>query len=168
MTAEIMNQANEIITSLSQSYHQFCTKLQRAVIEQPNEPIAQCYNFVGRQVQYLKSDVLPAIQKHTPEAITSLAKNAFWVVPCVAIATGHITDTVAGVGVGVTSYLSGNADSRRLGEHLAIAGFAICALRLTTKALQLIVTKDPSHITSIILNVFYAVKYGMIIDGRNQ
>jgi hypothetical protein len=161
--------SNDLVKEASLKYNEVCTQFTQGIARlQADDPIATSYNYVGRQVGYLKNEVLPALQRHTPEAVTSLAKNAFWVVPVVALSLGHFSDAVTGTFAGAVSLLSSHPDAKKLSEHLAIAGLGTSIAMGGVKVLQLIATRNPSCVISIIFNLFNAVKYGMIIDGRNR
>jgi len=160
---------NDIVSDISNKYDQVCTRVTHEVGQlQANDPIRTCYNYAGRQIRYLKDEVLPAIRNRTPEFVTSIAKNAFWVVPVFALAIGHVSDSLFSTLAGATSLLNSNPDARQLSEHIATAGFVGSGLLVGVKVVQLIVTKNPSCLISIALHLFNAVKYGMIVEGRNQ
>lgn len=160
---------NEMVSDISRKYNEICRNVTEEIGKlQDNDPVLTCYNYVGRQVRYIKEDVLPAIRRHTPEAITSLAKNAFWVAPVIALAIGHVSDALFGTLAGATSLLNSHPDAGKLSEHVAIAGFVGTGLLAGIKVVQLVVTRNPSCLISIVLHLFNAVKYGMIIEGTNR
>jgi hypothetical protein len=167
MCTELSNTASTLLRDVGKQYNTLCSVITNVVSTEPNHPISTVYYFFARQVRYLKNEVLPGCEKHLPEFISSIARNSFWVVPCLAFSMGETDAFIDSMSTIAASWLYSNYDTRTLAEHAAIFGFVTGALRVTIATITCVATRNPAFAVSAAFGMANLVKRGLIIQGKD-
>lgn len=124
-------------------------------------------NYLARKIETFKNVTLPGVASDIVDIANDTLRNLFWLVPYVALTTGHYGDAIISTVVAFASFVDANLKDHEFRQACAFVLGAPLAINVACRTIKFMVTGHSFYAVSILFHLVCLAKLAMIGKGEN-
>jgi hypothetical protein len=130
--------------------------------------VGQSTSWIGRTIHRFRNETIPALIQEVSAISKDTLTNLFWVVPYIALVSGHYIDAAVSTTVACVSGLDLMLDDEEASRTLAIFVAGPIAVNIAVRTIRLLTTGNSFHVISLLFHFVCLAKLAIIAKGQNK